>query len=322
MDVTHILRKAMAALRSRRGHSFLSFLACLGMAMLLWFVMALNDELQCDVRLPFVLTNVPDSVTVINTPPATVSVSLRARGQQRIRLAWGNPPRLNVDFRLYRAGNAVRLSNTDLKALARGALDGAQIILVSPDSLNMNFTTGPGVSRPVAVDHRVTAGPKSSIVGTPTLSYDSVRVYSLEPLPASVRSVVTAPVRLNDLVESTTVRVGLVPPPGTRVIPDSVDVTFHVEPLIFKTRNVAIEAVNVPDGMRLITFPSRIEVRYMIAMSDYKTSEPHMRVVADYAGIDHDNPTRNIRLRLVDVSSNLINVHLAADSAEYIIERL
>ncbi|MCM1033081.1 MAG: YbbR-like domain-containing protein [Odoribacter sp.] len=313
----------MAALRSRRGHNFLVFLAFLVLSTLLWFVMALNDEEQCDVRMPLVLTNVPDSVTIISTPPQAIAVGLRTRGSQRLKLAWSGAPKINVDFRIYRSGNALHLSNTDLKSLARNAVDGASIILVSPDSLNLLFTTGKGTELPVIVDYSVTAGPKSSLSGYPLLSVDSVKVYSLEPLTARIEAVATEPFRMTGLNESVTRRLALVPPPGTRVVPDSVDVTFNVEPLILKSRMVTVETQHVPEDRRLITFPARVEVIYMISLSDFKNNpDPHMKVVADYSTIDHANPTRNIRLKLMDVSANLQNVHLAADSAEYIIEQL
>lgn len=317
------ISKVMAALRSRRGHNFLVFLAFLVLSTLLWFVMALNDEEQCDVRMPLVLTNVPDSVTIISTPPQAIAVSLRTRGSQRLKLAWSGAPKINVDFRIYRSGNALHLSNTDLKSLARNAVDGASIILVSPDSLNLLFTTGKGTKLPVIVDYSVTAGPKSSFSGYPLLSVDSVKVYSLEPLTARIEAVATEPFRMTGLNESVTRRLALVPPPGTRVVPDSVDVTFNVEPLILKSRMVTVETQHVPEDRRLITFPARVEVIYMISLSDFKNNpDPHMKVVADYSTINHANPTRNIRLKLMDVSANLQNVHLAADSAEYIIEQL
>ena len=85
---------------------------------------------------------------------------------------------------------------------------------------------------------------------------------------------------------------------------------------------MTVEPVNVPDGLRLITFPSQVEVVYMISVSDYKNSEPRMRVIADYNQIGRSRSTRNMRLRLTDVSPTLRNVQLASDSAEYIIEHL
>lgn len=311
-------------MHSRRGHDFLVFLAFLCASTVLWFVMTLNDEVQCDVRLPFQLSNVPDSVTLINEPPATVAISMRAQGSQRLKLAFTNPPTVTADFRLYRSRNSVKLSNTDMKALARTALGGASVLLVSPDSLTVNYTTSAGILLPVAVDYSVTTGPKSVLVGTPQLSVDSVRVFSCNRISSRVVNVSTQPINLSGINEVTKQRVALMAPAGTRVIPDSVDVTFKVEPLILKTRKVAIETMNVPAGMRLITFPATVNVRYLISQSDYvnENYEAKMRVIADFALIDHTGATRNMRLRLRDVSPGLHSVQLESDSVEFIIEKL
>ena len=320
MNIRQLLTTLMAMLRSQRGHNLLSFMFCTLLATALWMVMSINDEVQCDVRMPLVITNLPDTVTIVATPPQSVAVSLRTHGSQRIKLAWSGPPKMEIDYRLYRNTRAIYVSNTDLKAEARNALGGANIILVMPDSLVLPYTSRPGKALPITLDYAAEAGPKATIVGKPSLSIDSVKVFSTSHLPSSVRSVRTQRAVVNDLVKSTTVRVALIAPAGTRVIPDSVDVTFNVEPLIIKKMNVRVEPINVPADVRLITFPSCVDVKYMIAASDYHNSDPHVRVVADYNKINHHNPTRNIPLRIVEVSDNLTNVSLTTDSAEYVIE--
>ena len=239
-----------------------------------------------------------------------------------LKLTWGKVPNFNIDFRVFRSDGALRLTDTDLKAIARSAIDGANIIIVSPDSLNLAFTSQPPVVMPVNPDYIVTPGPQATISGTPRLSADSVKVYSIGRLPSSIEAITTEPIRFNSLNETTTKRVKLIAPPGSRVIPDSIDVTIDVEPLIFKTRKVAVEAINVPDGQKLITFPAQVDVMYMIPVSDYKTSEPRIRVTADYRSISASSSSRMIRLRIAEASDNLQNVHLAVDSAEYIIEKL
>lgn len=309
-------------MRSRRGRNALVFLACLCASSILWCVLSLNEEDQADVRIPVRLVNVPDSVTMVSLPPATLAASVRTHGSQLLRLNWGFVPAVDIDFRIYRSGDYLRLSDTDLKALIRSRIEGSTVLVVTPDSLSLGFTTSPGVSLPVIADYAITAGPKASIVSAPHLSVDSVRVFSLEPLPKNVLSVATEPIRIQGLNESVVRRVRLVAPHNARVIPDSVDVAFDVEPLIFKTRRVSVEAINVPAGHKLITFPAQVDVMFMVPLSIYKNADPHIRVVADYKSIDRNNPTRNIRIRVTDVSAGLQNVHLAADSAEYIIEEL
>jgi hypothetical protein len=60
----------------------------------------------------------------------------------------------------------------------------------------------------------------------------------------------------------------------------------------------------------------------MVPMSVYKKSDPHIRVIADYRYIDFYSSSKMMKLRLRDVPEDLQNVHLSADSAEYIIEKL
>ncbi len=322
MNIKNLISRAKVAVHSRQGHNVLVFMAFLVLSALLWCVIAFNDESQADIRMPVRLTNVPDSVTIVSRVPATMSVSLQTRGTRLLKFYWGKVPDFNIDFRVYRAGNAVRLSGTELKAIARSAIDGANIIIVSPDSLNLAFTSQPPVILPVNPDYIATPGPQATIYGSPKLSADSVKVYTVGRLSPSVEAITTEPLRLNSLNESTTRRVKLIAPPGSRVIPDSIDVTVEVEPLIFKTRKIPVESVNVPAGEKLITFPAQVDVMYMIPVSDYKTSEPRIRVIADYLSISGAETSRMIRLRIAEASDNLQNVHLSVDSAEYIIEKI
>lgn len=317
-----VIVRIEALLHSQQGHNAVVFFVFLIVSTILWMVLAFNEEEQCDVRLPVRLTHVPDSVTVISPLPEAISVSAVARGTQLLKLSYGNPPQVDIDFRAFRQRDAIRLSTTDLKAIARAAIGGATVMIVSPDTLNLAYTSKPGLLMPISVDYKVTPGPQATITGRPKLSADSASIYSLRRLPDNVESISTEPIRLDGLNESVTQRVKLVSLSNSRVIPDSVDVTFEVERLILKTRRVVIEPTHVPSDCKLITFPAQIDVFYMVPMSSYKNSVPHFRVIADYQTLDLDNGSHNIKLRLVDVPDNLHNVHLSADSAEYIIERL
>lgn len=316
-------RRVSAALRSRRGRDVLMFLVFLIISAVLWGVLSLNEEEQYDVRMPVRITHVPDSVTLISQGPEALTVNLRARGTQLLKMTMGSVPTVNIDFRVYRSGEHMFLSNAELKALARNSTGGSQVSVLYPDSISIPFTTHPGIKIPVRADVRVTAGPRSALTGRPRLSVDSVRVFTIGgSLPAGFNSVRTEALRLDDLDGPVTRRVKLLGPAGSRVIPDSVDISFDVEPLIRKSRRVVIEPVNVPSDIKLITFPAQIDVVYMVPMSAYTHTDPHFRVVADYREINRHAATTRMKLKLMDVPSNLQNVHLSADSAEYIIEHI
>ena len=320
MNVGGYIEKALAALRSPRGRDALMFLLFVFISTILWAVLSLNEDVQRDIRMPLKITHIPDSVTLINRGPEALSVSLRGKGTQIIKMSAGGAPDLNVDFRAYRSNGAIRLSNADLKALVRNATGGSQVIVVYPDSLILPYNTHSGYRLPVRLDYKVTAAPQSALVGMPHVQPDSVDLFLATnvKLPDNI-SISTEPVRMTALQSSTTRRVKLIVPPGTRAIPDSVDVVFNVEPMIFKSRKVVIEPVNVPGNIKLITFPAQIDAFFMVPTSAYSRSATNFRVVADFRSIKPG--AKMVRLNLVDVAPQLKNVQLSADSAEYIIER-
>ena len=315
------VRYCLIALRSPRGRDTMMFLLFVVISCILWAVLSLNDEKQYDLRLPMRITNVPDSVTLISPGPEALSVSLRAKGTQLMKMTVGRMPTVNVDFRAFRSDGTVHLSATDLKGLVRNATGGSQVSMVYPDSLSLPYTTHKGIRVPVRLDYKVTAGPQSALTGRPRLSADSVLLYTAGSAPDRADAVSTEPIHLLGIDKNTTLRVKLMAPRGTRLIPDSIDVTFEVEPLRFKSRKVVIEPINVPEGTKLITFPAQIDVFFMVPVSGYRQSDNHFRVVADYRTIRQGTGSRNVKLSLINVPSNFQNAHLSADSAEYIIER-
>ena len=315
------VRYCLIALRSPRGRDTMMFLLFVVISCILWAVLSLNDEKQYDLRLPMRITNVPDSVTLISPGPEALSVSLRAKGTQLMKMTVGRMPTVNVDFRAFRSDGTVHLSATDLKGLVRNATGGSQVSMVYPDSLSLPYTTHKGIRVPVRLDYKVTAGPQSALTGRPRLSADSVLLDTAGSSPDRADAVSTEPIHLLGIDKNTTLRVKLMAPRGTRLIPDSIDVTFEVEPLIFKSRKVVIEPINVPEGTKLITFPAQIDVFFMVPVSGYRQSDNHFRVVADYRTIRQGTGSRNVKLSLINVPSNFQNAHLSADSAEYIIER-
>ena len=316
-----LLRRAGEAIRSPRGRDVLMFMLFLFISAVLWGVLALNEEEQYDLRMPVRITHVPDSVTLLSKGPDALTINLRARGTQLLKMSLGDTPGVNIDFRVYRSGEYMHLSNAELKALARNASGGSQVSVLYPDSISIPFTTHPGFKLPVRANVQATPGPRASLSGRPRVAPDSVKLYALGGhLPSGVDYINTEALSLEAVEGQQTRRLRLLPPPGTRAIPDSVDVTIEAEPLIMKRRRVVIEPVNVPANIKLITFPAQIEVMYMVPMSAYTNSDPHFRVIADYRRISRKRS--KIRLRLTDVPQNLQNVQLSADSAEYIIEQL
>ena len=320
MPLLHgIKAKIMAALTSKRGHNLLLFAVFLVLSFILWLVLAISEDAIVDMQVGVRIDNVPDSVTLLANPPASIAVSARLHGSQRIKIGLSDRQTISINYNAFHRRNAIQLSLSDLKNIIRSSVAGAEIISVNPDSISIPTTSSPGVSYPVVIDYRVTPAPQFTIIGSPKPSVDSVLVYSLQPLPAEIIAVATSQIKLSNLRQPTTVRVPLCPPAGTRVYPDSIDVTFDVQSLILKNRKIHVETINTPPGFKLITFPSQVEVTYMIPANQY-SAEQNIRLAVDCADINQTS--RFLPLKIVNMPTSVYNIQLPVDSVEFIIERL
>lgn len=313
--------RTKALLQSKQGHNFMTFMIFVAIAAALWCVMTLNEESTFDLRVPIRLTQVPDTVTIVSDVPDQVQVSARGKGTQLLRYLFGHPATADIDFRLYRSKRGIRLGDAEIKSIVRSSIGGANAQLISPDSIIILYTSAPPVLLPVQLNCNATTAPGSTMVGRPTLNIDSVRVYSAQPLNRRITAVTTEPLRFDNLSTTLTRRVRLIPPvAGSKVVPDSATLTIAVEPLIIKTRSVVIEGINAPKGSRLITFPAKVNVVYMIPMSAYSNSAPEFQVIADYADRSAGDDGR-VKLRLRNVPTVLQNVRLELDSVDYYVSK-
>ncbi|MCM1451562.1 MAG: hypothetical protein NC102_04850 [Clostridium sp.] len=304
------------ALKSPEGKNVITFLAFLVISSVLWFVQALNEDTQADLRCYVRITNVPDSLTRVSPLPEVVNVSVRARGTDLLKYWRSKDPAIDIDFRTYKSGNKIYFGEASFKAFLRNKFGAGSVIQsVTPDSLSVLFTSYPGVKLPVIDAVKVQPAPQHVVAGVRKLR-DSVTIYSLDGRVRASHAR-TQEVTLTGLVKSTTVMVPIAVGKGQRAIPDSVGLEIIIEPLISKSLKVPVTSVNLPDSVKLLPSPSSVEVYYMLPMSLYKNGEmPELRIEADYSR----RSKGMIPLRLIGVPKEFTNAFMSTDSVEYLIE--
>lgn len=308
------------ALHSSRGKDVLLYLMFVVVASVFWLLLSLDNEVQRDFDIPVELTDVPDSVTLIGTPPQSIGVSVKSKGSQIVRFIWGSAPVLKIKYDpMLVRDNRFFMSHARLDARLReyfGA--GVMISSLRPDSISLPFTTGPGKRVKLDIKADVHPSLQCIISGPVRANVDSVTLYSTGDIPRSLTSVETDLISKSDLKDTMRYEVRIKPLPGIRIIPDKVIVTVPVEPLISKKRSVAVSAINVPDGVGLITFPSKVEVSYLVAISDYNEDLP-LKAYVDYESIRQGSSYLPVIMTLApDIYHN---ISLSPDSVEYIIEQ-
>lgn len=301
---------------SKRGRNMLTFLVFLLISTAFWFIMALNNEVQHEFEVPLEITNLPSDVTMLSNVPSKVSVNLKDKGISLLRWEWGNIPILELDYQQFQNnGRHLKMNNTQLTGAVRSAFGGGtNIVEVKPDSLFLAFTNHPGVKKPLKIPNDISVSPQHILSGHLLVSADSVTVFSAGNIPQSL-VVRTDSVILSGLTDTAYVDVNIIQPDGMRVVPSTVRVTVPVEPLIAKKRSIPVEVTGAPPGVKVLTFPSMIEVSYTLPISAYNHDNAVIKAIATYDSLD-----RKLPLSISSVPSSYRNVILAADSVEYLVE--
>lgn len=320
-SVLKLLLECKLALRSTTGRNVILYLLCVCVAFMFWVFLSLDNEVQRDYEIPVEIDNVPDSVVIIGNVPRTINAMVQAKGSQLLRFWGGHTPVMKLKFPDYTTpDHTFELSKMKIDSRLREYFGQAvQIVSFRPDSIFASFTTSPGKVLPLKINLTVTPSLQSIISGKITTNFDSVRVYSTSPVPNGLKQIETEPVTGTDLTDTTGFDLKVKQLPGMRIIPARVKVTVPVEPLISKRRTVAIEVKNLPEGSQLVTFPSMVEVSYLVPMSAYNDDYP-IRVTIDASTLDLTKSKTPVKPSLIP--DNYHNVMLHPDSVEYIFQTL
>lgn len=322
LRIAALNERVRSALSSRVGRNALTFAVFLGIATILWFVMALNEVKTMDIRATVQVVNVPDSVKLISYIPEEINVNVRGTGNELIAYSIGKEPVIQIDYKYYCRRNHISLSSTEMRSLARRMFgQGTQIQAMNPDSLSIWYTSRPPVKLPIRINATVNTLPNCALTRPVAANTDSVLVYSINPLPNDYMTVSTSAIILNDVARSENVRVALSTPPGARAYPDSVTLGINVEPMISKSIKIPVRAVNVPANLKMILIPSQVTANYTVPMSRYEEKQPSFDIIADFNSLDRNFTSNRIKVEMLRAEGNFLEVYLSADSIEYIIEQ-
>lgn len=304
---------------SEKTKNFLVFLVFVGIAFVFWVIMSLNDEVQDNFEVEVVITDVPDSVTFISTPPGRLHVTVRDKGLNLLRHRISSVPQLTLRFPEFTEGDRFRVSHASLSASLRHMFGStAMVTSVTPDSINLIFTSLPGKRLPVELNYDVTVVP-GMVLGRPKLSNSVVEVYSTNKND-TLRRLNTEKIVLRQLDKTTTVDVPIISQSGKRIIPSSIKVTFPVEQLVKKESLVNVEADNIPLGQDILFFPSKVKVVYYVPMSHYNDNSMPVKIEASFREAVNTSSDK-VGIKLVSKAPYISNVELMQDSVEYTLVR-
>jgi YbbR domain-containing protein len=198
----------------------------IGLAALLWLVVAGEQVVERALRIPLEFTNRPAQLEPVGEPPNVLDVRLRGSSGRLSRIAAGEVVAV-VDLQGARPGQRLfHVSASDVRAPF-----GVEVVQVAPSSLYMTFE--PSVTKAVPIVPEVEGDPADGFeIVTRTAEPAIVDVIGPQSAVAAVMAAITEPVSVAGAATTIvkTVNVGVADPSVRLKSADLVRVTVSIRP--------------------------------------------------------------------------------------------
>ena len=306
---------------SPRTRSILLYLFFVVISAVFWSFLTFNGDVQLELEVPVEISK-PNNVHLLTKVPDTLTVTVRDRGYRFFSYLFHKTPKLTLRLTDYSDGNSTfKIDQSHLKKTIASILNKhATIVSVLPEAINIRFTDLPGKKVPVKTDIVVEPREDYTQYGALIQSQDSVLVFSDAKTLSEINEVFTYHVEELDLTDTLRRKVTIAPINGAVVEPRSIDVIVPIEKLKQQSRSVKIAVRNAPPGVKMLLFPSDVEVKYLAPVSRI-TEDAGITAVVDYNSVGVNSKSNKVKVMIGEVPAAYENVKFSHDSVEYIIEK-
>ena len=306
---------------SPRTRSILLYLLFVVISAVFWCFLTFNRDVKLDIKVP-VKISMPSNVHMISRVPDTLTVTVNDRGYRFFSFLFQQAPTLTLRFSDYNDGNGYfKVDQSHLRKALAGVLNKqANIVSVLPENINIKFTDLPGKKVPVKTDIVVEPREDYTLYGALIQSQDSVLVFSDAKTLNEINEVFTYHVEELELTDTLRRKVMIAPINGAVIEPRAIDIMVPIEKLKEQKRSVKIAVRNAPPGLKMLLFPSDVEVTYRSPASR-ANDEGDITAVVDYNSVDFNSTSNKVKVQIGEVPAAYQDVKFSHDSVEYIIEK-
>ena len=319
-SVRNILKAVRNFLFSGLNKEFLIFLFFLALSGAFWLLMTLNETMEREFKIPVRLTGVPGNAVITGELPDTVRVTVRDKGFTLV----------TYDFRplVFRFSNyadedegkgVIPLTDVQKQVLSQ-MYGSSKLLQVKPGAFDFYFTYGTSKKVPVVFRGKITTN-KSYYLAHTEFYPSMVTVYANKQQLDKLQTVEIEPFNYRNLQDTIRQAVKIRKIRGVKIVPPTVRLSVYPDVLTEETIDVPITAINMPPGMVLRTFPSKVTVRFTIGASLFRTIKPNLfKVVVDYEELAA-NPSDKCTLQLRSVPRSVSKASLEIDRVDYLLEQ-
>jgi len=322
------IRQLIQRDKDKFNKKLLVFLFFLVVSTIFWFLSMLNKEYTTDLQYPVEYTNFPEDKVLVGELPSSLTLNVSGYGYTLLRYRLSRQL-LPIIFDV-NSFSLNRISDEEdtffiLTGVARNKISdqlaGIEINDIRPDTLFFQFTDV--VSRKIPVKAELDLGFRQQYMqsGSVLIEPDSVVAAGPEPVIDTLEHARTNMLSLQDVDRTVEEHVSLSSYDYVSFSEEKVKITVPVEQFTESSIKIPIEAVNVPEELKLKTFPSEVTASFIVPLSDYdRVSQEQFRIYVDYDKLQQENVGR-LPVELAAAPEFVRNVRYNPQMVDFIVEK-
>lgn len=315
-------RKMKVFLQSRDTFIFLFFLL---ISAVFWLIISLNKTYETHITLPLTYVNTPKDMEFTANLPTNIVVKVKDKGTILLTYVQRNFKPLVIDFNQYTSFQnqekwSIATANTFDKEVKELFMPSTQMLDFYPQSIE--------IEKHALSQKRVAIIPQSNLSynrqyypsDTLRISPDSTTLYGHKETLDTINHVYTQLITAHNLSDTLQTTCALNIPANCKASPATVDVFAPIEFYTEGKQMVPVRVLDVPQNLRVRTFPAEVEVTYMAGFSRFKNIIPaDFTVTIHYNDLISSSQTTE-RLHLEQYPKYIINPKIRPEQVKWLIE--
>lgn len=302
------------------------FLFFMILSSIIWLLIELSKSYITPVVFDVEYTDMPSGKLVQKKPISEMKVAIKAPGftlikykikKHKILLNLKNISKTKTVYYI--------LPNKQIALLNSQFSNGVEIISVLRDTIFLEL--GASVSKKVPVNPRFEIRYKAgyNLVEELKISPDSVIVSGSKRYIDSITELRTKLLKLDNVYKDIELAVDLKSPfkmNQIKMSASTVKITGKVDKFTEGTFTIPVAIINIPEGVKVTTFPKEIEVIYQSGLSNFsKITKNDISVVFDYKQYEKDTLITFLTPIIVEKSDYIYALKINPAQLEFLIEK-
>ena len=319
-DTLHTIRDFLF---SKTNREFLIFLLFLLLSGIFWLMMTFNETYEKEIVLPVRYVNVPQNAVLTSGESDSIHVNISDKGFSLFAFIYSRDSHtIDIDFTKYALPDGIgSVPAIDLQHMIEQLLPtSAKITSLKTEKLVFYYNNGEKKKVPVRWRGHLRTDPHFFIAKT-LIEPDSVTIFASREKLDSIHYIYTRELNYSDIHDTLIVTSELQRMQGVKIVPNRVKINIQTDVLTEETiDSIPVVGINMPKGKVLRTFPSRVSVKIVTGMKNYKAIMPSdILVVADYEQFK-DETSDKCTLQVKKVPEGVSRATLNVKQVDYLIE--